>query len=268
MITKLQEIFSIPELKRRVLFTLGLLVVYRIGSHITTPGVDATRPDGVLRAPAGNDPRPVRPLRGRQPREGDDLRARHHAVHQRVDHPAAVPGGHSVSSRSLRRKAMRAARRSRSTRATAPWCCRSIQGFGIAMFLESMRGPERRLSGDVPGLGFPPADDAHPDVRARSSSCGSASRSPSAASATGCRSLSPSGSSRATRSMRSTPSARFQIGQMTPFKLALILLMMVFVIAGVIFRDAGPTTHSGAVRQARGRAARVRGAGEPHPPLA
>jgi len=42
MINKIQEIFSIPELKRRVLFTLGLLVVYRIGSHITTPGVDAS----------------------------------------------------------------------------------------------------------------------------------------------------------------------------------------------------------------------------------
>ena len=42
MINKLQEIFSIPELKRRVMFTLGLLIVYRVGSHITTPGVDAT----------------------------------------------------------------------------------------------------------------------------------------------------------------------------------------------------------------------------------
>jgi len=40
MIGKIQEIFSIPELKRRVMYTLGLLVVYRIGSHITVPGVD------------------------------------------------------------------------------------------------------------------------------------------------------------------------------------------------------------------------------------
>jgi len=40
MISKLQEIFSIPELKRRVLFTLAILVVYRVGGHITTPGVD------------------------------------------------------------------------------------------------------------------------------------------------------------------------------------------------------------------------------------
>ena len=40
MISKLQEIFNIPELKRKILFTLALLVVYRIGSHITVPGVD------------------------------------------------------------------------------------------------------------------------------------------------------------------------------------------------------------------------------------
>jgi len=41
MITKIQEILNIPELKRKVLFTLWLLIVYRIGGHITTPGVDA-----------------------------------------------------------------------------------------------------------------------------------------------------------------------------------------------------------------------------------
>ncbi len=42
MANKLQEIFGIPELKRRVLFTVGLLIVYRIGGHITTPGVDVS----------------------------------------------------------------------------------------------------------------------------------------------------------------------------------------------------------------------------------
>lgn len=35
-----QNIFKIPELKRRILFTLALLGVYRIGVHIPTPGVD------------------------------------------------------------------------------------------------------------------------------------------------------------------------------------------------------------------------------------
>ncbi len=40
MFKKLQDIFSIPELKRRILFTMGLLIVYRIGGHITTPMVN------------------------------------------------------------------------------------------------------------------------------------------------------------------------------------------------------------------------------------
>jgi preprotein translocase subunit SecY len=40
MFKKLQDIFSIPELKRRILFTMALLVVYRVGGHITTPGVN------------------------------------------------------------------------------------------------------------------------------------------------------------------------------------------------------------------------------------
>ena len=34
------NIFKIPELKKRILFTLGLLVVYRIGVHVPTPGID------------------------------------------------------------------------------------------------------------------------------------------------------------------------------------------------------------------------------------
>ena len=41
MIQSIQNIFSIPELRRRILFTLGMLVVYRVGCHIPTPGIDA-----------------------------------------------------------------------------------------------------------------------------------------------------------------------------------------------------------------------------------
>lgn len=41
MLEAFQNIFRIPELKRRVLFTLGMLVVYRIGCHIPTPGIDS-----------------------------------------------------------------------------------------------------------------------------------------------------------------------------------------------------------------------------------
>jgi len=36
-----QNVFKIPELKRRVLYTLGLLAVYRVGVHVPTPGIDS-----------------------------------------------------------------------------------------------------------------------------------------------------------------------------------------------------------------------------------
>lgn len=41
MIQAIRNIFSIPELRNRVLFTLGLLAVYRVGAHIPIPGVDS-----------------------------------------------------------------------------------------------------------------------------------------------------------------------------------------------------------------------------------
>jgi preprotein translocase subunit SecY len=41
MFDKLANIFRIPDLRKRVLFTLGLLAVYRLGGHIPTPGINA-----------------------------------------------------------------------------------------------------------------------------------------------------------------------------------------------------------------------------------
>lgn len=40
ILTAFQNIFKIPELKNRVIFTLALLTVYRIGCHIPTPGIN------------------------------------------------------------------------------------------------------------------------------------------------------------------------------------------------------------------------------------
>ncbi|MEE8415462.1 MAG: preprotein translocase subunit SecY [Desulfobacterales bacterium] len=36
-----QNIFKIPELKKRILFTLAFLSIYRVGVHVPTPGIDA-----------------------------------------------------------------------------------------------------------------------------------------------------------------------------------------------------------------------------------
>lgn len=36
----IRNIFNVPDLRRRVLFTLGLLAVYRVGGHVTAPGIN------------------------------------------------------------------------------------------------------------------------------------------------------------------------------------------------------------------------------------
>ena len=41
MVESVKNLFAVPELRNRILFTLGLLGVYRIGNHIPTPGVNA-----------------------------------------------------------------------------------------------------------------------------------------------------------------------------------------------------------------------------------
>jgi preprotein translocase subunit SecY len=41
MLEKFANIFRIPDLRKRVLFTLGLLAVYRLGAFIPTPGINA-----------------------------------------------------------------------------------------------------------------------------------------------------------------------------------------------------------------------------------
>ena len=40
MIGGVQNIGRIPELQRRILFTFGMLAVYRLGSHVATPGIN------------------------------------------------------------------------------------------------------------------------------------------------------------------------------------------------------------------------------------
>jgi preprotein translocase subunit SecY len=37
------NVFRIPDLRRRILFTLGMLAIYRLGAYIPTPGIDFNR---------------------------------------------------------------------------------------------------------------------------------------------------------------------------------------------------------------------------------
>jgi preprotein translocase subunit SecY len=42
-IESISNVWKIEELKNRILITLGLLLVYRFGAHVTLPGIDATQ---------------------------------------------------------------------------------------------------------------------------------------------------------------------------------------------------------------------------------
>ncbi|HKW55955.1 MAG TPA: preprotein translocase subunit SecY [Candidatus Acidoferrum sp.] len=50
----LQNMFRIPDLRNRVLFTLALLAVYRIGGHIWTPGINASVLDQLFNQAQGS----------------------------------------------------------------------------------------------------------------------------------------------------------------------------------------------------------------------
>src|SRR5262245_59621115 len=41
MLDKLRNVFQVPELRRRILFTLLMFIVYRLGEHLPSPGVNA-----------------------------------------------------------------------------------------------------------------------------------------------------------------------------------------------------------------------------------
>src|SRR3989304_10592800 len=47
------NIAKIPELRRRLLFTLGMLAIYRIGVFVTTPGCDRNFMRGIVASQSG-----------------------------------------------------------------------------------------------------------------------------------------------------------------------------------------------------------------------
>ncbi len=50
---KLANIFRIPDLRKRVLFTLAMLAIYRLGGHLPTPGVNFLKLEEVLQSKRG-----------------------------------------------------------------------------------------------------------------------------------------------------------------------------------------------------------------------
>ena len=44
-----RNMFNVPDLRRRIFFTLGLLAVYRFGAHVGAPGINKLRLEEVWR---------------------------------------------------------------------------------------------------------------------------------------------------------------------------------------------------------------------------
>src|ERR1700716_697495 len=81
------------ELKKRIWFTLGALLVYRLGTYISLPGIDPNiLEQGFCSQAGGIFGMFYKFGRRRHPPHGD-LRAEHHAVHFGLDHHSAFDHG-------------------------------------------------------------------------------------------------------------------------------------------------------------------------------
>ena len=149
------NIFQVPELKRRILFTLGLFVVYRLGEHVPDAGRErggaagASTQPGAGRCSASTTCSSAG--RSRAPRSSRSASCRTSPPRSSCSCSARW----CRTSRSCARRAKKARRRSPSTRATARCSSRSIQSFAYGVFLQSMSavaGPGGRAG---PGLRVP-----------------------------------------------------------------------------------------------------------------
>jgi preprotein translocase subunit SecY len=52
-LSAIQNMFSIPELRKRIIFTLSMLAVYRLGAHVTAPGINKVQLEQVWGEVAG-----------------------------------------------------------------------------------------------------------------------------------------------------------------------------------------------------------------------
>jgi preprotein translocase subunit SecY len=236
MFNKIQEIFSIPELKRRVMFTLGLLIVYRVGSHITTPGVDASvlteffaRQRGTILGlydlfAGGNLEKATIFALGIMPYISASI------ILQLFQ--AVIPYFEKLAKEGEegRKKITQYTRYGTVVLSV-------VQGFGIAIFLESMTGPSGTSAVMFPGWGFR-------FLTVLTLTAGTifvmwlGEQITERGIGNGISLIITIGILARYRSTRSIRTAR-SAGPDDAVQLAIILLMMVFIIAGVIFVTQG-----------------------------
>ena len=133
------NIFRIPDLRKRVLFTLALLAVYRLGAFIPTPGIDVHRLEEFFQQNQGTLFWLHRSVQRWHVPAPDDLRAGHHAVHYGVDHSAVAHGRGSNARETAEGRRTGRRKITQWTRYLTVGLA-MMQSFGIAMRLQASEG--------------------------------------------------------------------------------------------------------------------------------
>ena len=98
MVSTILNAFRVAEIRKKLAFTAALLALYRLGSFIPVPGVNLDAIEQLAEQLLdGQHPRLPQPVHGRRAVADRDLRARDHAVHHGLDHPAAADGRLAVA---------------------------------------------------------------------------------------------------------------------------------------------------------------------------
>ena len=93
MLSTILNAFQVADIRKKILFTAGMLLIYRLGSHVPVPGVNLTAVNTIQKQFGGSNILGLLNLFSGGSLVADrDLRAGHHALHHRLDHPAAAAG--------------------------------------------------------------------------------------------------------------------------------------------------------------------------------
>ena len=109
LVEAFRNIFSTPDLRNRVLFTLGLLGVYRLGAFIPTPGINTDLLQQLFEQSRGSVLGIIDLFSGGNFRRLTIFALGHHAVHHCVDHSAVAGGGMALSRAFAKRRRTRPA---------------------------------------------------------------------------------------------------------------------------------------------------------------
>ena len=153
MIGGFQNIVKVPELKRRILFTLIMLAVYRLGCHVPTPGINGQALAAFFERSGGTLFGLFNMFSGGALR---NLSVMALGIMPYISSAIILELLTVVIPHLERLKKEGDAGRKKITQYTryGTVLLSSIQGFGIAVGLESMSGPGGMMVVNYPGWGF------------------------------------------------------------------------------------------------------------------